>query len=278
VRARWISGVFFLVCLIMSETGEGYPVVRLSTCTGLQDSAKLASVDFVHSFVGKTCRHERVSGCVGTENFSNKVLFKAYLNTRGSPASEYCSTVRIGIYGIASGIPHEIAEDGSSFLLIPILFQSDNAPEWHNVCLSGRRSSCIFVLKSDLCIGDFFIFEIVSSAQSQRGKPCTISGNGNIYIVAMSNYNREDSDSSGNAEDPIGHIFAICLLFLVAFFLIAIGLMLSRHAIYNCRYRDDGSYVFFVLFSEIPLLCGVLLLATIFGFFPDSPLPHLSLF
>jgi hypothetical protein len=39
----------------------------------------------------------------------------------------------------------------------------------------------------------------------------------------------------------------------MSFVLIAISLLLSRYAAYHCRYRSDGSYIFFVLLSFVPM-------------------------
>jgi hypothetical protein len=54
--------------------------------------------------------------------------------------------------------------------------------------------------------------------------------------------------------------------------------MLSRYAIYTCIERSDGTYYLFLALSVFAAFTGGLLLATIFGFFPDAPFPHLDLF
>ena len=73
-------------------------------------------------------------------------------------------------------------------------------------------------------------------------------------------------------------IARMALAAFVSVGLLAIGGMLSRHAIYTCTYRDDGSYYLFLLLSVALAFASFLLLATIFGFFPDVPLPHFNLF
>jgi hypothetical protein len=60
--------------------------------------------------------------------------------------------------------------------------------------------------------------------------------------------------------------------------LLAIGSVLNNHGIYTCAYRDDGFYYIFLLLSVALAFAGFFVLATIFGFFPETLLPHFNLF
>jgi hypothetical protein len=97
-------------------------------------------------------------------------------------------------------------------------------------------------------------------------------------IIAMRDSQREDRGGGSGDKSPKGKPFTLAFTALVAVGLVAISGMFSRHAVYACRDRSDSSYYLFMLFSFLAIFGGFFLLATICGFFPDSPLPHLNLF
>jgi hypothetical protein len=100
----------------------------------------------------------------------------------------------------------------------------------------------------------------------------------NSQIIAMRNnqgtYSSNGRGHKGAKSSPI----ALSLFVFVALGLIAISGIFSRYAIYTCIERNDGSYYVFLMLSFLAALVGGLALTTIFGFFPDSPLPHFNLF
>jgi hypothetical protein len=97
-------------------------------------------------------------------------------------------------------------------------------------------------------------------------------------IVAVRNSQSEDRSRSGGDKSPKSKPFAFAFTALVAVGLVTISGLFSRYAVYACRDRSDSSYYFFMLFSFLAIFGGFFLVATIFGFFPESPLPHLNLF
>jgi hypothetical protein len=97
-------------------------------------------------------------------------------------------------------------------------------------------------------------------------------------IITVRDYQRDDRRGSGGDKSPKSSPFTFAFSCLLAMGLIAGSGVFSRHAVYGCRGRDDSSYYLFMLFSFLAIFGGFLLLATIFGFFPDAPLPHLDLF
>ena len=97
-------------------------------------------------------------------------------------------------------------------------------------------------------------------------------------IITVRDNQRDDRRSGGGDKSPKSSPFTFAFSCLVAMGLIAGSGVFSRHAVYACRGRDDSSYYLFMLFSFLAIFGGFLLLATIFGFFPDAPLPHLDFF
>jgi hypothetical protein len=62
-----------------------------------------------------------------------------------------------------------------------------------------------------------------------------------------------------------------CCRCLGALDLLTISNVLRRYALYACRYRSDISYYLFMFFNLLAISVGFFLLATIFGFFPETP-------
>ena len=100
----------------------------------------------------------------------------------------------------------------------------------------------------------------------------------NSNIIAVSDNQCKDGRTGSGNERPKSRQLSLALATFVSLGLLAIGGVLSRHAIYTCTYRNDSSYYLFLLISVVLAFVSILLLATIFGFFPTSPLPHLDLF
>jgi hypothetical protein len=97
-------------------------------------------------------------------------------------------------------------------------------------------------------------------------------------VVPVRDDQREDRGSGSGEKSPKSSPFALASAPFVAFGLVTMSGVLSHHAVYTCRGRDDSSYYLFALLSFLAIFGGFFLLATIFGFFPGSPLPHLDLF
>jgi hypothetical protein len=97
-------------------------------------------------------------------------------------------------------------------------------------------------------------------------------------VIAVRDNQGEDRSDSGPDQSPKGRPFALAFGCFVSMGLLAIGGILSHHAIYTCSYRDDMSYYLFLSLSIAAFFSCGLLLVTICGFFPDSSFPHFNLF
>jgi hypothetical protein len=72
-------------------------------------------------------------------------------------------------------------------------------------------------------------------------------------------------NSERHYQSDDGEPFAQAARVIAATLLATMSLLLSRHAVYACRYRKNGSYVFFVLLSVLPMLGAFFLLAPVLG-------------
>jgi hypothetical protein len=86
------------------------------------------------------------------------------------------------------------------------------------------------------------------------------------------NANRRSQSECGESS-----IFPFLSGVLMCICLIISSLMCIRYAVYNCSYSDDGRYYIFIAVGFLFMLGSVLAIASIFGFFPSTPIPHLCL-
>ncbi len=83
--------------------------------------------------------------------------------------------------------------------------------------------------------------------------------------ISVSAPNTVAADGSSNDESYDSKPFAKATRILSAILLATISLLLSRHAVYRCRYGENGGYIFFVLLSVLPMLGALFVLAPVLG-------------
>jgi hypothetical protein len=88
---------------------------------------------------------------------------------------------------------------------------------------------------------------------------------------APSGNRRRDNECRDSSKFPLLSSFLVCICLIVS------SLLCIRYAVYNCSYAADGRYYIFIAIGFLFMLGSVLTIASIFGFFPSAPIPHLCL-
>jgi hypothetical protein len=98
-----------------------------------------------------------------------------------------------------------------------------------------------------------------------------------LLRVRMALDDTPSSNRRGDNECRDSSKFRLLSSFLVGICLIISSLMCIRYAVYNCSYSADARYYIFIAIGFLFMLGSVLTIASIFGFFPGTPIPHLCL-